>query len=55
MPTNNSTTEHLVVDIPSDDGVTPDIPKIIPSSHGEPIVTQSELWSYCCECGSDFS
>jgi len=54
MATANTTTEHLVLDIPSDDGVASDISKVTPS-HGEPIVTRSELWSYYCKRRSDSS
>jgi hypothetical protein len=39
----------------NDDGVISDVSDVCPSSHGEPIVTRRELWSYYCERRRDFS
>jgi hypothetical protein len=50
MFSDESTSGSPVLDEKSDDRIQSGDPHVAPSSHGEPIVTRRELWSYYCEC-----
>ena len=39
-----------MLDKKNDDGPKPGVVLVTPSSHGEPIVDQRELWSYEFKC-----
>jgi hypothetical protein len=49
MATENPIPEFSVLDKKDDDKATSDVWHVSPSSHGEPIVTRRELWSYYCK------
>ena len=52
MAADNAIPEITVLD-KNKDGVTHDVSLVHPSSHGEPIVTRRELWSYYCKPRKD--
>ena len=54
MLSDDSPTASLVLDKKSDDRIISDESHVAPSSHGEPIVTRRELWSYYCKRPFDF-
>jgi hypothetical protein len=54
MHSDDSTTGSPVLDNDSDDRIISDDLHVASSSHGEPIVTRRELWSYYCKRRSDF-
>src|SRR6266850_2505385 len=55
MATDKSTSEPPHLDEKNDEEVISDVSLVNPSSHGEPIVTRRELWSYYCKRCRDFS
>ena len=54
MLSGDSTTGSPVFDKKSDDRITSDDSYVAPWSHGEPVVTRRELWSYYCKRRLDF-
>jgi len=54
MLSDDSISGSPVLDKKSDDRITSHESHVAPSSHGEPIVTRRELWSYYCKRCFDF-